>query len=88
MTTRINRHRIEIDPETGTASIRHQRHMVPSHFGYIEGVPFLWIQEEEGAATRRYNYRIISTGEEIPDHHEYLKTATDRTGLTAHLLRG
>lgn len=82
----INKHKINTNGEA--TSVRHQRNAPIRHFGIIGGSAFIWVEETEGMTTRRYAYRTLTTGEEIPDYYEYLATAQDpATGISAHLFK-
>ena len=86
MPSAINKHRITLDGQP--TSIRHQRGAEIKHFGIIGGNAFIWLHEQEGQRTTRYNYRTISTGHPVPDYWDYVATAQDpATGISAHLFK-
>ena len=81
----MNKHRIKFEEPT---SIRHMRGASVAHFAIIEGVPYIYVEELEGASTRRSNYILFRSGEEVPDYYQYLKSAQDPiTGMSAHLYK-
>lgn len=81
----MNKHRLAVDEP---ASVRHMRNAPIKHFAIVEGIPFIWVEEEEGARTSRVSYRLFGTGDPVPEYYQHVASAVDpATGISAHLYK-
>lgn len=72
---------------TQDVTVRHARGAL-RHFGIIGGTPAIWVEELDEPGGPRHTYRVVSTGDPIPEYATYLKTAQDPNGIAVHLFTG